>query len=207
MGYVAYQHTDRALTEAEIRAAAPRWAHQRREIAYHRVQWLHARLSGATRRGNYDEADRWRAEVMAANDVYALFDRELQDAAGHGRSTHPVRPWLAIDNTAAHDRLERERSDARAAQTLTRGLTDAERRELAAREQAAIDALRALRIVREVRMHGVWTITLWILAPGEPRGYDATAVHDSALEIDPPEPRFTLAQAAAWAGELCRYRN
>src|SRR5690606_27187791 len=190
-------------TAAEIRAAEPRWPHRRREIARDRLEWMRARLSGAQARGDWTAAEHWRAEVARANDVYAILDREAQPAPRYGCA----RPWIAVDNSAEHNRLERERVAAHSAQVLTRGLTEAARAELAARESAAVAALRALRVVREVRIHNVWTVTLWVLEPGEPCGYDATAVHDAALETEEPRPRFDFAQAAQWAGELCRYRT
>jgi hypothetical protein len=194
-------HTDRALTLTEIYAAQPRWPHLRREIALDRLDLLHARLSGAQVRGDWAACEPLRAQVRAAGDVYGVLDREAQPVPRYGCA----RPWIAVDNSAEHDRLERERVAAHSAQMLERGLSKDARAELAARERAAIDALRALRIVREVRIYD-WSVTLWLLAPGEPFGYDATAVHDRAEEIEEPRPRFDYAQAAAWAGELCRYR-
>ena len=115
-----------------------------------------------------------------------------------------------IDNTAAHDLLERERSNAHAALATARGLTEAQTAELRAREDAAVSALRELRILRQVRLHNVWTVTIWIVDPDAPSGggYDATAVHDHATDGDPCDAsaRFDLRGAERWAADLCGWR-
>jgi hypothetical protein len=115
-----------------------------------------------------------------------------------------------IDNTAEHDRLERERSFAHAALATARDLTEAKAADLRAREDAAVAALRELRIVRQVHMRGVWAVTIWIVDPCAPSGcgYDATAVHDHATDGGPCDAtaRFDFRGAERWAAKLCEWR-
>jgi hypothetical protein len=194
----------RALSANEIRAIR-RYPWDCRELALFKVEDMHARLNGALASRDYDAADRWRAQVQAANDACAVFDREMNPPP-----IHTCAPPSMIDNIAAHDLLERERSFAHAALATARGLTEAEAADLRAREDAAVAALRELRIVRQVRMHGVWSVTIWIVDPRAPSGcgYDATAVHDHATDGGPCDAaaRFDLRGAERWAAELCRWR-
>jgi hypothetical protein len=201
----------RAMSADDIRAKC-KWPHDRRALALDQVESMHARLSGAEyRRANPDpryreaseaEIEHWRGEVSKANDVYRVLDLEAQPPP----PLHTCERPIIVDNTAEHARLELERSSTHAAQGMTRNLTNEARAELHARERAAEDALRDLRLVRQVRLFGVWTVTIWIVDPAAPHGYDATAVHDTGT-LDPLEPsgRFDLAGAARYAGELCGY--
>lgn len=206
----SYGH--RAFTADEIRKRC-RWPHDRVEEARKQVEMMHARLDGAKyRHANPDrpgyrnaseaEIEHWRGEVHAANTVYAMLDREAQPLPPLHTCARPV----IVDNTAEHDRLERERSRAHTAQSMTRGLTDSARAELYAQETAALQALKELRLVRQVRLYDAWTVTIWVVDPSQPFGYDVSAVHDASVD-DPRELRtqYTLENAARLAGELCRY--
>jgi hypothetical protein len=200
----------RVLSADEIRKMR-RHSWERVKLALEQVQAMQDRWSAAWRsvidhpgtfEASADEIEHWRGECARANDVYAQLDREAQPPP----PLHTCERPIIVDNTAEHARLELERSSTHAAQGMTRNLTNEARAELHARERAAETALRDLRLVRQVRLFGVWTVTIWIVDPGAPKGYDAMAVHDTGT-LDPIEPscRFDFAQAARYAGELCGY--
>jgi hypothetical protein len=200
----------RALTADDIRKAY-NWPCDRVHVALRQVEAMQDRWSAAWRsvtdhRSTFEasasEIEHWRGECARANDVYRVLDLEAQPPP----PLHTCERPIIVDNTAEHDRLERERARLHTAQVLSRVLSEAAAAELYAQECAAEDALRALRLVRQVRLFSMWTVTIWIVNPGHPHGYDATAVHDSA-PADPLEPfgRFDLDQAARYAGELCGY--
>jgi hypothetical protein len=205
----AQPYGHRALSADEIRKMR-KWPHDRRALALDQVQAMQDRWSAAwrsvtDRRSTFEasatEIEHWRAECARANDVYAVFDLECQPPP----PLHTCERPIIVDNTAEHARLDRERSEAHTALALTRGLTEAAAASLRAREDAAIAVLRDLRLVRQVRLFSVWTVTIWIVDPGSPKGYDATAIHDSSMDPLEPSGRFDLAGAARYAGELCGY--
>jgi hypothetical protein len=208
----------RAFTADEIRKRC-RWPHDRVEEARKQVEMMHARLSGAQYRhanpgrpGYRDaseaEIEHWRGEVSTANAVYATLDREAQPPPPLHTCARPV----IVDNTAEHDRLYNEHRNARAAvhsflSTIQLPATGGHAPgALVQRERAAADALKELRLVRQVRLYNAWTVTIWIVDPSQPHGYDVSAVHDASI-ADPREIRawYTLQDAARQAGELCRY--
>jgi hypothetical protein len=204
----AQPYGHRALSADEIRKMR-KWPHDRRALALDQVQAMQDRWSAAWRSvidhpGTFEasagEIEHWRGECARANDVYAQLDREAQPPP----PLHTCERPIIVDNTAEHARLELERSSMHAAQLMTKGLTDAGLAALYARERAAEDALRRLRLVRQVRLFSMWTVTIWIVNPGHPRGYDATALHDASEPLE-PSIRFDFAGAARYAGELCGY--
>jgi hypothetical protein len=198
----------RVLSADEIRKMRHHsW--ERVKLANEQVQAMQDRWSAAwrsvtDRRSTFEasasEIEHWRAECARANDVYAQLDREAQPPP----PLHTCERPIIVDNTAEHDRLERERARLHTAQVLSRVLSEAAAAELYAQECAAEDALRALRLVRQVRLFSMWTVTIWIVNPGHPHGYDATAVHDASEPLE-PSCRFDFAGAARYAGELCGY--
>jgi hypothetical protein len=198
----------RALTADDIRKAY-NWPCDRVHVALRQVEAMQDRWTAAWRsvtdhrstlEASLTEIEHWRGECARANEVYRVLDLEAQPPP----PLHTCERPIIVDNTAEHDRLERERSGAHTALVMTRGLTEAAAATLRAREDAAIDALIKLRLVRQMRLFSMWTVTIWIVNPGHPHGYDATAVHDASEPLE-PSCRFDFAGAARYAGELCGY--
>jgi hypothetical protein len=204
----AQPYGHRAMSADEIRKMR-RYPGDRALLALKQVQAMQDRWSAAWRSvidhpGTFEasasEIEHWRGECARANEVYRVLDLEAQPPP----PLHTCERPIIVDNTAEHDQLEHERSEARAAQFRTRGLTNAGLAALHAQECAAIDDLRELRLVRQVRLFNMWTVTIWLVNPGHPHGYDATAVHDASEPLE-PSCRFDFAGAARYAGELCGY--